>query len=73
VEAIAAGEMTDLEGFDSQYGALFGDLAALARALGAGPDAGPHVVALAFDGGGRLWAVEVDAAGYSIVRLSLGS
>ncbi len=31
--------MTDLEGFDSQYGALFGDLAALARALGAGPDA----------------------------------
>lgn len=33
------GQMTDLEGFDSQYGALFGDLAALARALGAGPDA----------------------------------
>ena len=31
--------MIDLEGFDSQYGALFGDLAALARALGAGPDA----------------------------------
>ena len=29
----------DLEGFDSQYGALFGDLSALARALGAGPDA----------------------------------
>ena len=39
MEAIAAGEMIDLEGFDSQYGALFGDLAALARALGAGPDA----------------------------------
>ena len=31
--------MIDLEGFDSQYGALFGDLSALARALGAGPDA----------------------------------
>ena len=31
--------MIDQEGFDSQYGALFGDLAALARALGAGPDA----------------------------------
>jgi RNA polymerase sigma-70 factor (ECF subfamily) len=39
VEAIAVGEMIDLEGFDSQYGALFGDLSALARALGAGPDA----------------------------------
>jgi RNA polymerase sigma-70 factor (ECF subfamily) len=39
VEAIAVGQMIDLEGFDSQYGALFGDLAALARALGAGPDA----------------------------------
>ena len=34
-----AGDMIDLEGFDSQYGALFGDLATLARALGAGPDA----------------------------------
>ena len=33
------GEMIDLEGFDSQYGALFGDLVALARALGAGSDA----------------------------------
>jgi RNA polymerase sigma factor (sigma-70 family) len=31
--------MIDQEGFDSQYGALFGDLAALARALGAGADA----------------------------------
>lgn len=31
--------MTDLEGFDSQYGALFVDLSALARALGAGSDA----------------------------------
>lgn len=31
--------MIDLEGFDSQYRELFGDLAALARALGAGPDA----------------------------------
>jgi RNA polymerase sigma-70 factor (ECF subfamily) len=31
--------MIDQEGFDSQYGSLFGDLAALARALGAGPDA----------------------------------
>jgi RNA polymerase sigma-70 factor (ECF subfamily) len=39
VEAVTMGAMTDLEGFDSQYGALFGDLAALARALGAGPDA----------------------------------
>jgi len=39
VKAIAAGETIDLEGFDSQYGALFGDLSALARALGAGPDA----------------------------------
>jgi RNA polymerase sigma-70 factor (ECF subfamily) len=39
VETIAVGEMIDLEGFDSQYGALFGDLVALARALGAGPDA----------------------------------
>jgi RNA polymerase sigma factor (sigma-70 family) len=39
VEAIAVGEMIDLEGFDSQYGALFGDLVALARALGAGSDA----------------------------------
>jgi RNA polymerase sigma-70 factor (ECF subfamily) len=39
MEAVAVGKMTDLEGFDSQYGALFGDLAALARALGAGPDA----------------------------------
>jgi RNA polymerase sigma-70 factor (ECF subfamily) len=39
VEAIAAGEMIDLEGFDSQYGVLFADLTALARALGAGPDA----------------------------------
>ena len=33
------GDMIDQEGFDSQYGALFGDLAALARALGAGADA----------------------------------
>jgi RNA polymerase sigma-70 factor (ECF subfamily) len=39
VEVIVAGDMIDLEGFDSQYGALFGDLSALARALGAGPDA----------------------------------
>jgi RNA polymerase sigma-70 factor (ECF subfamily) len=39
VEAITAGTMIDLEGFDSQYGALFADLAVLARALGAGPDA----------------------------------
>ena len=31
--------MIDLEGFDSQYGVLFADLTALARALGAGPDA----------------------------------
>ena len=31
--------MTDLEGFDSRYGALFADLVVLARALGAGPDA----------------------------------
>jgi len=31
--------MIDQEGFDSQYGSLFGDLAALARALGAGSDA----------------------------------
>jgi RNA polymerase sigma-70 factor (ECF subfamily) len=39
VEAVIAGEMIDQEEFDSQYAALFGDLAALARALGAGPDA----------------------------------
>jgi RNA polymerase sigma-70 factor (ECF subfamily) len=39
VEAITAETMTDLEGFDSQYGVLFADLTALARALGAGPDA----------------------------------
>src|SRR5674476_1056023 len=39
MEAIAVGEMIDLEGFDSQFGALFGDLSALARALGAGSDA----------------------------------
>ncbi len=39
MEAIVVGQMIDLEGFDSQYRALFGDLAALARALGAGPDA----------------------------------
>ena len=39
MEAITAGTMTDLEGFDSQYGALFADLATLARALGAGSDA----------------------------------
>jgi RNA polymerase sigma-70 factor, ECF subfamily len=31
--------MIDTEGFDSQYGALFRDLAVLARALGAGADA----------------------------------
>jgi RNA polymerase sigma-70 factor (ECF subfamily) len=31
--------MIDAEGFDSQYAALFGDLVALARALGAGCDA----------------------------------
>ncbi len=39
VEVSAVGEMIDLEEFDSQYGALFSDLATLARALGAGPDA----------------------------------
>ena len=31
--------MTDIEGFDSQYPLIFGDLVSLARALGAGPDA----------------------------------
>jgi RNA polymerase sigma-70 factor (ECF subfamily) len=31
--------MTELEGFDSRYGALFADLVTLARALGAGADA----------------------------------
>ena len=39
MEAVIAGEMIDREGFDAQYGALFGDLTSLARALGAGPDA----------------------------------
>jgi hypothetical protein len=31
--------MTELEGFDSRYGAVFADLVTLARALGAGADA----------------------------------
>jgi len=39
VEAISAGTMTQLEGFDSRYGALFADLVTLARALGAGAEA----------------------------------
>jgi RNA polymerase sigma-70 factor (ECF subfamily) len=39
VEAVTMGAMIDSEGFDSRYAALFGDLVALARALGAGPDA----------------------------------
>jgi RNA polymerase sigma-70 factor, ECF subfamily len=39
VEAVKVGPMIDVEGFDSQYGTLFRDLAALARALGAGADA----------------------------------
>jgi RNA polymerase sigma-70 factor (ECF subfamily) len=33
------GKMIDADGFDSRYTALFGDLVALARALGAGSDA----------------------------------
>jgi RNA polymerase sigma-70 factor (ECF subfamily) len=33
------GAMIDAEGFDSRYEELFGDLVALARSLGAGPDA----------------------------------
>jgi hypothetical protein len=33
----------------------------------------PQIVALGFDGQGRLWAVELAGAMYSLVRLSLGS
>lgn len=39
MEATISGAMIDAEGFDAQYQALFGDLVALARALGAGCDA----------------------------------
>jgi RNA polymerase sigma-70 factor, ECF subfamily len=39
MEAIRMGAMIDAEGFDARYPALFRDLVALARALGAGPDA----------------------------------
>jgi RNA polymerase sigma-70 factor (ECF subfamily) len=39
MEAVTVGPMIDAEGFDSRYAALFRDLVALARALGAGPDA----------------------------------
>lgn len=39
MEAVAEGTMTETEGCDAQYGALSADLAALARALGAGADA----------------------------------
>ena len=37
--------------------------------------AAPHIVALAFDGQGRLWALDAGVTGYdySLVRLSLGS
>jgi RNA polymerase sigma-70 factor (ECF subfamily) len=38
MEAITLGTMIDAEEFDSQYAALFGDLVAMARALGAGCD-----------------------------------
>ena len=37
------------------------------------PDAPPSIVNLAFDGQGRLWAVEISAVGYSLVRLSPGT
>lgn len=39
VEVVTMGAMIDSEGFDSRYPALFADLVALARALGAGGDA----------------------------------
>jgi RNA polymerase sigma-70 factor (ECF subfamily) len=39
MEAVTKGAMIDAERFDSRYAALFSDLVALARALGAGPDA----------------------------------
>src|ERR1035437_5054777 len=38
MDAVTVGPMIDAEGFDSRYAALFRDLVALARALGAGPD-----------------------------------
>ena len=34
--------------------------------------AAPRIVALGFDGRGRLWAVELAGSAYSLVRLSLG-
>jgi RNA polymerase sigma-70 factor (ECF subfamily) len=39
MEAVTTGAMIEAEQFDSRYAALFGDLVALARALGAGSDA----------------------------------
>jgi RNA polymerase sigma-70 factor (ECF subfamily) len=39
MDAVGMGAMIDAEGFDSRYEELFGDLVALARSLGAGPDA----------------------------------
>jgi hypothetical protein len=39
MEDVGLGAMIDAEGFDSRYEELFGDLVALARSLGAGPDA----------------------------------
>jgi RNA polymerase sigma factor (sigma-70 family) len=39
MDAVRMGAMIDAEGFDSRYEELFGDLVALARSLGAGPDA----------------------------------
>jgi RNA polymerase sigma-70 factor (ECF subfamily) len=39
MDAVRTGLMIDAEGFDARYPALFRDLVALARALGAGPDA----------------------------------
>jgi hypothetical protein len=35
--------------------------------------AAPRIVALGFDGRGRLWAVELAGSAYSLVRLGLGS
>jgi RNA polymerase sigma-70 factor, ECF subfamily len=39
MDAVRMGAMIDAEGFDSRYEELFGDLVALSRSLGAGPDA----------------------------------
>ena len=48
--------MTELEGFDSRYGALFADLVTLARALGVEPSAAesnPNPTAVSSAAGGR--------------------